>query len=139
MPLLPPSQSVYTRTDALAFLFLSTGGAFAVGVYHRHRSRLGRLGVIGALAFAQWLRSRRRERKHSGEQYEPFVSIIVPAYNCVRHRGNDTSSQAQQFSASALRCLFGKQPDQRMAVKMFTHNFTGAILRGHQRDNFKLS
>src|SRR5258707_11488202 len=37
MPLLPPSQSVYTRTDALAFLFLSTGGwllqwAFIIGI-----------------------------------------------------------------------------------------------------------
>jgi len=82
MPLLPPSQSVYTRTDALAFLFLSTGGwllqwAFIIGIV----LGLGRLGVIGALAFAQWVRSRRRERQHSGELYEPFVSIIVPAYN----------------------------------------------------------
>ncbi len=82
MPLLPPSQSVFTRTDALAFLFLSTGGwllqwAFIVGIV----LGLGRLGVIGALAFAQWVRSRRRERRHSGAQYEPFVSIIVPAFN----------------------------------------------------------
>jgi cellulose synthase/poly-beta-1,6-N-acetylglucosamine synthase-like glycosyltransferase/peptidoglycan/xylan/chitin deacetylase (PgdA/CDA1 family)/spore germination protein YaaH len=82
MPLLPPSQSVYTRTDALAFLFLSTGGwilqwAFIIGIV----LGLGRLGVIGALAFAQWVRSRRRERHHSGEQFEPFVSIIVPAFN----------------------------------------------------------
>ena len=82
MPPLPPSQSVYTRTDALAFLFLSTGGwllqwAFIIGIV----LGLARLGIIGALAFAQWVRSRRRERRHSGERYEPFVSIIVPAYN----------------------------------------------------------
>ncbi|HVS20307.1 MAG TPA: glycosyltransferase [Pyrinomonadaceae bacterium] len=82
MPLLPPSQSLYTRTDTLAFLFLSTGGwllqwAFIVGIV----LGLGRLAVIGALAFAQWVRSRRRERQHTGERYEPFVSVIVPAYN----------------------------------------------------------
>ena len=82
MPPLPPSQSVYTRTDALAFLFLSTGGwllqwAFIIGIV----LGLGRLVVIGALAFAQWVRSRWREREHIGEQYEPFVSVIVPAYN----------------------------------------------------------
>jgi cellulose synthase/poly-beta-1,6-N-acetylglucosamine synthase-like glycosyltransferase/peptidoglycan/xylan/chitin deacetylase (PgdA/CDA1 family)/spore germination protein YaaH len=82
MPLLPPNQGVYTRTDALAFLFLSTGGwllqwAFIIGIV----LGLGRLVFIGALAFAQWVRSRRRERQHSGEQYEPFVSVIVPAFN----------------------------------------------------------
>src|SRR6185436_19004343 len=40
-----------------------------------------RLLFIGALAFAQWFRSRKRERLHAGEAYAPFVSILVPAYN----------------------------------------------------------
>ena len=82
MPPLPPSESIFTRTDTVAFLLLSTAGwllqwAFLIGII----LGLGRLLVIGTLALAQWLRSRRREREHAGEQYEPFVSIIVPAYN----------------------------------------------------------
>ena len=82
MPLLPPSQGVYTRTDAFAFLFLSTSGwllqwAFIIGIV----LGLTRLVVIGALAFAQLVRSRRRERRHIGETYAPFVSVIVPAFN----------------------------------------------------------
>ena len=82
MPPLPPTESVFTQTDALAFLFFSTVGwllqwAFIIGIV----LGLGRLGVIGALAFAQWVRSRRREREQSGAAFEPFVSVIVPAYN----------------------------------------------------------
>src|SRR5207247_8983349 len=82
MPPLPPSQSFYTRTDTIAFLLLSTGGwllqwAFIIGIV----LGLGRLVFIGALAFAQWARSRRRERERTGEHYEPFVSVIVPAFN----------------------------------------------------------
>src|SRR5436853_349245 len=68
MPPLPPSQSFYTRTDTIAFLLLSTGGwllqwAFIIGIV----LGVGRLVFIGALAFAQWARSRRREREHMVE------------------------------------------------------------------------
>jgi cellulose synthase/poly-beta-1,6-N-acetylglucosamine synthase-like glycosyltransferase len=82
MPPLPPTESVYRRTDALAFMVLSTLGwllqwTFIIGIV----LGLGRLIVIGALAFAQWVRSRRREREGIGEAFEPFVSVIVPAYN----------------------------------------------------------
>ena len=133
MPVLPPSQSVYTRTDALAFLFLSTGGwllqwAFIIGIV----LGLGRLGVIGALAFAQWLRSRRRERFHSGEEFEPFVSIIVPAYNeervveaTIRSLLNSDYDNfeiividdgSQDRTSQVVREHFGEQP----LVRLFT-------------------
>ena len=138
MPLLPPSQSVYTRTDALAFLFLSTGGwllqwAFIIGIV----LGLGRLGVIGALAFAQWVRSRRRERLHSGEQYEPFVSIIVPAYNeervieaTIRSLLNSNYENfeiivvddgSQDRTSEVVREHFGDQP----LVRLFTEPNAG--------------
>jgi cellulose synthase/poly-beta-1,6-N-acetylglucosamine synthase-like glycosyltransferase len=37
--------------------------------------------VIGILALAQYLRSRRRERIRFGESFEPLVSVVVPAFN----------------------------------------------------------
>ena len=82
MPPVSPSQSVYTRADSLAFFVLSYGGwllqwAFLLGIM----LGLGRLVVVGALALAQWLRSRYRQRTHAGENYKPSVSVIVPAYN----------------------------------------------------------
>ena len=82
MPVIPANQRVFTRADAVAFFFLSTGGwtlqwVFLIGIL----LGLGRLFFVGSLALAQWFRSRRRERAHAGIDYEPFVSIIVPAYN----------------------------------------------------------
>jgi cellulose synthase/poly-beta-1,6-N-acetylglucosamine synthase-like glycosyltransferase/peptidoglycan/xylan/chitin deacetylase (PgdA/CDA1 family)/spore germination protein YaaH len=82
MPVIPANQRVFTRADAVAFFFLSTGGwtlqwIFLIGIL----LGLGRLLFVGSLALAQWVRSRRRERLHAGENYAPFVSVIVPAYN----------------------------------------------------------
>ena len=82
MPPVSPSQSVYTSADSLAFFVLSTGGwllqwAFLIGII----LGLGRLVVVGALALAQWLRSRYRQRTHAGEKHAPSVSVIVPAFN----------------------------------------------------------
>ncbi|HEU4714671.1 MAG TPA: glycosyltransferase [Pyrinomonadaceae bacterium] len=80
MPPIPANQRMFTRADAVAFFFLSTGGwtlqwIFLIGIV----LGLGRLLFIGSLALGQWLRSRRRERLHV--QFTPFVSIVVPAYN----------------------------------------------------------
>jgi cellulose synthase/poly-beta-1,6-N-acetylglucosamine synthase-like glycosyltransferase/peptidoglycan/xylan/chitin deacetylase (PgdA/CDA1 family)/spore germination protein YaaH len=82
MPVIPANQRVFTRADAIAFFFLSTGGwtlqwVFVIGIV----LGLARLFFVGSLAFAQWLRSRYRERIHAGSGFTPFVSIIVPAYN----------------------------------------------------------
>jgi cellulose synthase/poly-beta-1,6-N-acetylglucosamine synthase-like glycosyltransferase/peptidoglycan/xylan/chitin deacetylase (PgdA/CDA1 family)/spore germination protein YaaH len=82
MPVTPRSERAFTRADSIAFFFLSTGGwtlqwMYVIGIV----LGLGRLVIIGALAFAQWVRSRHRERVHAGEKFAPFVSILVPAYN----------------------------------------------------------
>ena len=82
MPLVSPRERVVTRSNAIAFFFLSTTGwilqwVFVIGIV----LGLGRLIVIGTLALAQWFRSRRRARTHAGAGYAPFVSVIVPAFN----------------------------------------------------------
>jgi cellulose synthase/poly-beta-1,6-N-acetylglucosamine synthase-like glycosyltransferase/peptidoglycan/xylan/chitin deacetylase (PgdA/CDA1 family) len=82
MPLVPANQRVFTRADAITFFFLSTSGwtlqwIYVIGI----ALGLGRLVFIGALALAQWIRSRRRERSHAGERYQPSVSVLVPAFN----------------------------------------------------------
>ena len=82
MPAIPARERMFTRADAVTFFFLSIGGwtlqwIFLIGIL----LGLGRLIFVGSLAFAQWLRSRRRERLHAGSAFAPFVSVIVPAYN----------------------------------------------------------
>ncbi len=82
MPPVPQDQSFYTKADAYVFYGVSVAGwlmrwLFLIGII----LGLGRMAVIGILAFAQFVRSRRRETTHFGEAYAPFVSVIVPAYN----------------------------------------------------------
>ena len=133
MPVIPPNQRVFTRADAVAFFFLSTGGwilqwIFFIGIL------LGvlRLLVIGSLARGQWLRSQRRQRTHAGSDYSPFVSIVVPAYNeelviestITSLLASDYSNYeiivvddgSQDFTSEVVRNKFGK--DER--VRLFT-------------------
>jgi cellulose synthase/poly-beta-1,6-N-acetylglucosamine synthase-like glycosyltransferase len=82
MPPLPQEEGFYARADSYVFYAISIlgwlmGWLFLLGII----LGLGRMAVIGTLALAQYLRSRRREAEHFGEGYEPLVSVVVPAYN----------------------------------------------------------
>ncbi|MBL8188769.1 MAG: glycosyltransferase [Acidobacteria bacterium] len=84
MPPLPPNRGFFSKADAVAFYAMAVGGwtlrwIFLVGIV----LGLARLVFIGALALAQWLRSRRRTRTWETVSAEeaPFVSIIIAAYN----------------------------------------------------------
>ncbi|HSD45624.1 MAG TPA: polysaccharide deacetylase family protein, partial [Pyrinomonadaceae bacterium] len=93
MPEIPSNQRVFTRADEITFFVLSTGGwtlqwIFLIGIV----LGLGRLLFVGSLAFAQWVRSRRRESVHAGDEFAPFVSVIVPAYNEELVIGNTIAS-----------------------------------------------
>jgi cellulose synthase/poly-beta-1,6-N-acetylglucosamine synthase-like glycosyltransferase/peptidoglycan/xylan/chitin deacetylase (PgdA/CDA1 family)/spore germination protein YaaH len=82
MPAVPQDQTFYASTDAYVFYAISIIGwimkwLFLIGII----LGLGRMVFIGALAFAQYARSRRREAERFGEGYEPLVSVVVPAYN----------------------------------------------------------
>lgn len=82
MPVVPEDQSFYSRADAYVFYGVSIAGwlmkwLFLVGII----LGLGRMVFIGVLAFAQYVRSRRRESGHFGERYQPLVSVVVPAFN----------------------------------------------------------
>lgn len=82
MPAVPRDQSLYASSDAYVFYGVSVGSwlmkwIFLIGIL----LGIGRMVVIGLLAFAQYLRSRKREQTHFGERYQPPVSVVVPAYN----------------------------------------------------------
>jgi len=86
--LMPPVQryqslgSIYRSANTLSFYALSYGGwlmrwIFLIGI----ALGVSRVIFISSLAFTQWLGSRKREQSGVNEDYEPFVSVIVPAYN----------------------------------------------------------
>jgi cellulose synthase/poly-beta-1,6-N-acetylglucosamine synthase-like glycosyltransferase/peptidoglycan/xylan/chitin deacetylase (PgdA/CDA1 family)/spore germination protein YaaH len=82
MPPVQEEQSFYAKSDAYVFYSLSVLGwmmrwLFLIGIV----LGIGRMVFIGILALAQYIRSRRRERLHFGENFEPLVSVVVPAYN----------------------------------------------------------
>lgn len=88
---LKPEQTmppIAERRDPLAYADRATFALFAVGRWALRwlfilgiALGIGRLLLIGALAAAQRVRARRRERWHAGADHQPFVSVIVPAYN----------------------------------------------------------
>src|SRR5262249_59596472 len=89
--------------NAVAFYAMAIGGwalrwAFLIGA----ALVLARLAVIGALAFAEWLSSRKpagaRESGSAGGP--PFVSVIIAAYNEER--------VIAQAVASLLRCAYAR-------------------------------
>jgi cellulose synthase/poly-beta-1,6-N-acetylglucosamine synthase-like glycosyltransferase/peptidoglycan/xylan/chitin deacetylase (PgdA/CDA1 family)/spore germination protein YaaH len=82
MPAVRQEQNFYVGIDGIAFYTLAMGGwlirlIFLLGII----LGISRSVIIGALALAQYLRSRRRQLEHFGEAYAPFVSVVVPAYN----------------------------------------------------------
>ncbi|HMJ09360.1 MAG TPA: polysaccharide deacetylase family protein, partial [Pyrinomonadaceae bacterium] len=102
MPPVRQDQSFFAGADAYVFYAFSIAGwlmrwIFLIGIV----LGLGRMAVIGILALAQFLRSRRRELVHFGESYIPLVSIVVPAFNeekvIVRTIDSLLSSDYQSF------------------------------------------
>jgi len=82
MPEVPQDHSLYSRMDAYFFYAVSVAQwlmrwIFVIGI----ALGIGRMIFIGLLAFAQFIRSRKRESTHFGEEYSPLVSIVVPAFN----------------------------------------------------------
>jgi cellulose synthase/poly-beta-1,6-N-acetylglucosamine synthase-like glycosyltransferase/peptidoglycan/xylan/chitin deacetylase (PgdA/CDA1 family)/spore germination protein YaaH len=69
------------RADLVAFSILSTGDwllhwLFIIGIV----LGIARLVFIGALALAQKVRARKRETDGAGAAFNPFVSVIIPAF-----------------------------------------------------------
>jgi cellulose synthase/poly-beta-1,6-N-acetylglucosamine synthase-like glycosyltransferase/peptidoglycan/xylan/chitin deacetylase (PgdA/CDA1 family) len=82
MPPAAEDHTFYATADEYIFYGFSVAGwlmrwLFFLGIV----LGVGRMAFIGILAFAQYVRSRRRESTHFGEEYQPLISVVVPAYN----------------------------------------------------------
>jgi len=82
MPPVAEDRTFYATADSYVFYGISIAGwlmkwLFFLGIV----LGIGRMAFIGILAFAQYVRARRRESTHFGKEYQPLVSVVVPAYN----------------------------------------------------------
>lgn len=82
MPIVPQNQNYLAQTDSVVFYGMSLGGSiikwlFLLGII----LGLSRVAIIGGLALAQKWRSRKREIENFGVNFQPFVSVVVPAFN----------------------------------------------------------
>ena len=82
MPPVPSGEGFYGQANKITFSLLSVASwslhwIFLAGIV----LGLFRIIFIGGLALAQWRRARYREATPESNSYDPFVSIIVPAYN----------------------------------------------------------
>jgi cellulose synthase/poly-beta-1,6-N-acetylglucosamine synthase-like glycosyltransferase len=81
MPPVAQREGFMPDADSVSFSILSTGGwilhwLFIVGIV----LGIARLVFIGALALAQKVRARKRQVIGAGTAFDPFISVIVPAY-----------------------------------------------------------
>ncbi|HKR61374.1 MAG TPA: glycosyltransferase, partial [Pyrinomonadaceae bacterium] len=81
MPPVEQREGFVPRADSVTFAILSTTGwflhwLFIVGIV----LGVARLVFIGTVALAQKIRALRRERSVAAAVFNPFVSVIVPAY-----------------------------------------------------------
>jgi peptidoglycan-N-acetylglucosamine deacetylase len=80
MPPVPPDKSFFPKADTVAFYGLAVGGwllrwLFLAGI----ALGVGRLAFVGPLAF--WQRRTSARPAEAAPEAQPFVSVIVPAYN----------------------------------------------------------
>ncbi|MBX7169368.1 MAG: glycosyltransferase [Pyrinomonadaceae bacterium] len=82
MPTVTQNQNYLAQTNSFVFYGISTGQwlikwTFLIGII----LGLSRVVIIGILAFIQFVGSRKRDEIHFGENYQPSVSVVVPAFN----------------------------------------------------------
>jgi len=118
MPLVARNKGIFSNADAITFYALAVSGwtlrwIFMIGIV----LGLARLVIIGLLALAQRLRARKREHASTAGLPQPFVSIIVPAFNEEKVIAQTISSLlASDYPHFEIIVVDDGSPDQTSAV-----------------------